>query len=129
MRKLFISIIASVYLLLSVGIAKSTHFCMGKEVNMEYFSHEAEGCFASDTRKMPCCQDVTEILSVDDEHQPVDFSKSFVNSFSILPALFALEYNSWINLSLEHDFEEIPDPPKLGQLPLYLSFQSLTYYG
>ena len=66
----------------SVGMAKTTHFCMGTEMNSEYgfgekhidcgmempMSQDEQG---SDSQKDPnsCCENITEHLQVDDEVQ------------------------------------------------------------
>ena len=117
------------YLLLSVGVVRSSHFCMGREINVAYFSHKADGCFTSDDRKMPCCEDVTEIVNIDEDHQGVNFQTSISNSYIILPSLIALEYQSFINLVDEQQFKNVPDPPNLWEKSIYIKFHSLTYYG
>ena len=68
MNKLFAIAFMCIYLLLSVGVVKSTHYCMGREKSTELFSFQAKKCPCS--AFMPensgCCTDEHEILSVDD---------------------------------------------------------------
>ncbi len=102
---------------------------MGRTMDVQYFSSNAEGCFASEERKMPCCEDTLEILSVEDEHQNNHFEKLFDAGFVFLPELLPLEYNSLIGLPNEEAFSFYPDPPDLQEEPIFIRIQSLTYYG
>ncbi|MEQ8924496.1 MAG: hypothetical protein RLO81_01720 [Fulvivirga sp.] len=130
MRKLFLTHIAIIYLLLSVGVTKSTHYCMGRAINVEYYSILADGCSTSDERKMPCCDDETEILSIEDEHQTESLTKSFANTVSLfVPSYFQLEYESLLNITDESQFADLPDPPELVKEPIYITTHSFTFYG
>src|SRR5688500_10070657 len=78
--------LCALYLLFSVGVVKATHFCMGREASVSFFSTEAKKCpcslFAKE--KDDCCDDKHDLLRLD------DFQKN-LPAFSIsLPALTLL---------------------------------------
>ncbi|QSE97391.1 HYC_CC_PP family protein [Fulvivirga lutea] len=130
MNKLVLLNIALIYLLLSIGVTKSTHYCMGRTMNVEYYSTLADGCSGSEERKMPCCNDETEILSIEDEHQIESLGKSLLNHGSLfIPSYFQLEFESLINISDESQFADLPDPPELQIEPIYITTHSFTFYG
>jgi len=80
----------------SVGMAKTTHFCMGTEMTSELgfgakhvdcgmempMSHEEQG---SDNQEDPnsCCEDITEHLQVDDEVQLKKLDIQFQLNFAV----------------------------------------------
>src|SRR5688500_15784674 len=79
--------IAAIYLLFSVGVMKSTHFCMGREASVTFFSAESKKCACSlfSTEKDSCCDDEHEVLRVENDHQ-------HVTAYTIhLPQLYILE--------------------------------------
>ncbi|MBI3218463.1 MAG: hypothetical protein HYZ44_03030 [Bacteroidetes bacterium] len=70
MRKIGSIFILSVYLLLSVGIAKSTHFCMGREHHSSLFSFESKKCACSiyqSAKIKTCCEDETELVKIEND--------------------------------------------------------------
>jgi hypothetical protein len=72
-----------VYLLFSVGILKATHFCMGREASVSYFTAEAKKCpctlFAKD--ESDCCNDEHSLLKLEN-------SQKNLKTFSLsLPSL------------------------------------------
>lgn len=74
MNKLFAIAFMCIYLLMSVGVAKTTHYCMGREKSTNLFSFESEKCPCSAfmPEKSGCCDDEHDVLIVDDSqtHTP-----------------------------------------------------------
>src|SRR5687768_5998860 len=70
-RRTGVLLLLSVYLLLSVGIVKATHFCMGREASVVFFSAEAKKCACSlyAEEKDTCCDEKQELLRLDDEQK------------------------------------------------------------
>jgi hypothetical protein len=66
-------LLVSVYILFSVGIIKATHFCMGREASVQFFSSEAKKCPCSlyAKEKTSCCDDEHELLRIDDEQKTI----------------------------------------------------------
>jgi hypothetical protein len=129
MNKLFAIAFMCIYLLLSVGVVKTTHYCMGREKSTELFSFQAKKCPCSLflTENSDCCKDEHEVLSIDDSQA---FSPSLApvapdffligNTFSILENKVILEQ------SLTQFFiADFSPPPKE---PLYQINCSLVFY-
>lgn len=72
-RKALALILVSVYVLFSVGIIKATHFCMGREASVTFFSAEAKKCPCSIYAKeqTSCCDDDHELIKLDDEQKVI----------------------------------------------------------
>ena len=71
MARLTALLIVSVYLFFSIGILKATHFCMGREASVSWFTTEAEKCPCSlyGGEKGSCCDDEHELLRIDNEQK------------------------------------------------------------
>lgn len=77
MRKSLYLFLAINYLLLSVGVAKTTHYCMGREIGIAYFFSEPQTCTCSAILSEPiegCCDETTELVSIDDDQVPVQYA-------------------------------------------------------
>jgi hypothetical protein len=129
MNKLFAIAFMCIYLLLSVGVVKTTHYCMGREKSTELFSFESKKCPCSDY--MPengdCCKDKHEVLSV-------DVTQSFTAAFTPVNPDFFLIGETFNQEFKDHIIEqsltqfitlEFPPPPKA---PLYKINCSLVFY-
>jgi hypothetical protein len=83
-----ISLVAllSIYSLFSIGIVKATHFCMGREASVVFFSAEAKKCACSiyAGEKDSCCDDEHELLRIENEQKVI--------------SVFALQLPQWIEL-------------------------------
>ncbi|MBX2962712.1 MAG: hypothetical protein KF687_09380 [Cyclobacteriaceae bacterium] len=86
MNKLFAIAFTCIYLLLTVGVVKTTHYCMGRAKSAEIFSFEAKKCACS--RFIPkdsgCCHDEHEIIKVQDDQSVT------ANLTTPVPDLFVL---------------------------------------
>ncbi|TDQ18953.1 hypothetical protein DFQ04_0764 [Algoriphagus boseongensis] len=119
----------------SVGMAKTTHFCMGMEMKSEIgFGEKHVDCGMnmpmdhsendSDNHQDPksCCENVTTHLQVDDEVQlkkvDIDFSLNFAVAL-VQVLVFGIEFSS----SEEKQFPSYSPPPIEQDLQvLYQSF-------
>jgi hypothetical protein len=72
--KLFAIAFTCVYLHLSVGVVKTTHYCMGRESTSVLFTFQPEPCacslFLSNLEKKSCCHDEAQLLVLDDDQTP-----------------------------------------------------------
>ena len=70
-----IGMMAAVYLLFSVGVVKATHFCMGKEASVSFFTVEAEACACSlsESAQVPCCSDEQGLLKLENSQKTLSF--------------------------------------------------------
>src|SRR5688572_29144609 len=79
--------LAAIYLLFSIGVMKATHFCMGREASVTFFSGESQKCgcslFAGENDS--CCDDEHELLKIkDDQNQTTGYTIQ-------IPQLYILE--------------------------------------
>lgn len=75
------------YLVLSVGVLKSTHFCMGREASVAFFFADTEKCIC-EKLSLPdsdCCDDEHALFRIDNDQK---VSTAFAIS---LPAFIKLE--------------------------------------
>jgi hypothetical protein len=65
---IMVLILSAIYLLFSIGVIKATHFCMGKEASVAYFTSETEKCscsiFAAEGHY--CCDDAQDLIKLED---------------------------------------------------------------
>jgi hypothetical protein len=134
--KAFISICLSFLLLFStVGMAKTTHWCMGHEMESVVGFGEkhldcgmempAEQENSGDASADPdsCCKNTTQHLQVDDDFQvsQLDFQ---LNPIFILPfvQVFVVGFDFFAVNALHFPAESSPDPPKRDFQLLYQTF-------
>jgi len=79
--------LVTLYLVFSVGIVKATHFCMGREASVSYFSSSAQKCpcslFAKEKEGDHCCHDKHDLLKLRD-------SQKILSAFQLNLPLWAL---------------------------------------
>ena len=86
MNKLFAIAFMCIYLLMSVGVAKTTHYCMGREKSTKIFSYEAKKCPCNlfFPENSDCCDDEHQLLIIDDsQSQSVAFVPATPDFFEI----------------------------------------------
>jgi len=129
MRNYFAIAFTIVYLTLTVGVAKTTHYCMGREKHSSLFSSTTKkcGCSLFLQASSACCDDQHEIVKIDDDQAGSHALSIAAPEFSLLGEVFTLndEIVS-VHASRQHcEIELDPPPPKV---PLYQSFCSLVFY-
>ncbi len=68
--KFSVIFLTCLYLLFSVGIIKATHFCMGREASVAFFTTETEKCPCSlFAGKSSCCADENDLIRLDNEQK------------------------------------------------------------
>ncbi len=70
MKKVFLTILTFLYLLLSTGIAMEVHYCMGERAGVDFFGKRSEKCgkCGMTEKKGGCCSD---------EHRFVKYENAF----------------------------------------------------
>ena len=128
MKKVAAISIACLYLLLSVGIAKSTHFCMGREQGSTLFTFESKKCpcFRLMEEAKSCCGDEHQLVKIENDQSAEQVLSSPIQDFNLIGQFFFQEIET---ISLSTSFEvvhhrNIP-PPKV---PIYQSVCSLVFY-
>ena len=123
MKKLFASILMILYLVPSVGVTVSAHFCGGELMTVAYSDKKENKCFCGNKKMQKgCCEDTHVTLKMDDSHQKTELlAPKFVSALAILPSLpvetrtlpFTVESIDRVSYDLFH-------PPNLYKNPLYL---------
>jgi hypothetical protein len=117
-----------VYLTLTVGVAKTTHYCMGREKHSSLFSFTTKQCpcalFAKE--KMSCCGDEHEILKIDDDQSGGHVIHPPVPEFNVIGEIFSLNRRAPVLTESSYTVAEINIPPP--KVPRYQSLCSLVFY-
>jgi hypothetical protein len=117
-----------VYLTLTVGVAHTTHYCMGRLNSSSYFSFQTDPCSCSVLagKLSSCCDNESVLLQVDDEQTQ---TVSVEINVAQLPRLEVIDY-SLATQSLQEKTTSFfpeqylrPPPPKA-----YLLNCSLMFY-
>ena len=118
-----------VYLTLTVGVAKTTHYCLGRLSSTSLFSFDADTCGCSLFRgaeKPACCHNESELVKVENDHAAasvlsvVDAAQA---GFVAIPLFFDLPVDF-----RKHDYlmkwEKKPPRP----VPLYTLYSSFRFF-
>lgn len=99
MKRLLLTILASLYLALASGVGMNMHYCMGELSSVDYGYKKAGHCGECGMKeKDGCCNTAFKVITLQDSHQwsnPGEFVKnllvvenSFHNQFSFSVRLF-----------------------------------------
>jgi hypothetical protein len=114
-----------VYLTLAVGVAKTTHYCMGRENHTSHFSFDVDpcACFKFMGGTSDCCENESVLLQVDDEQSA---SAQLVMAPVAQPLIYEFEFSLADELTQSFTKEFSPEkflrPPPLK---VYLQNRSL----
>jgi hypothetical protein len=86
MKKIYIGILAVVYMAVSSGIALELHYCMGKEAGMDLYGTSSEKCgkCGMTEKDLGCCHDEFKFYKLSDFHKTVS------NDIDLTAASFAV---------------------------------------
>jgi hypothetical protein len=130
--KLFAIAFTCVYLHLSVGVVKTTHYCMGRESSTTLYTFEAKRCgcslFLPNSEKNSCCHDESELIVIEDDQTPTSTLSLTAPDYFTIGILTYKDFNSGASsLSAEPDFyldNNLPPPKE----PLYKILCAYTLY-
>ena len=92
MKKIYIGILAIVYMAVSSGIAVELHYCMGSKAGMELYGSANDKCgkCGMTEKKTGCCHDEFKFYKLNDSYKNVSNDISFtapefavINHYSI----------------------------------------------
>jgi hypothetical protein len=125
MNKLFAIAFMCIYLLMSVGVAKTTHYCMGREKSTKIFSYESKKCPCSAflPENNDCCKDKHELLIVDDSQtQTVSLSPPIPEFFQIGETYQIQPEQTFAYASTQYIKPDFSPPPKEPLFKINCSF-------
>ena len=111
MKRILVSIIASLYLLASTGTAVELHYCMGKMVDWSFAHISSASCDQCGMEKQEdgnhCCKDEQKyVKSLDDQKSNTasqDFSPltaaALTSTFHLPPSTFEVRHPSYVGLA------------------------------
>jgi hypothetical protein len=79
MKKVYIGILAVIYMAVSSGIAVELHYCMGSKAGMEFFGSTTEKCgkCGMTEKDTGCCHDEFKFYKLNDSYKNVTNDISF----------------------------------------------------
>lgn len=82
--------LAGLYTLFSVGIIKATHFCMGSEASVAYFTAEPEKCACSlfADQEDHCCSDSRDLVKLENSQKHLSTFKLPVPALTFIGELY-----------------------------------------
>jgi hypothetical protein len=125
MDKLFAIAFMCIYLLMSVGVGKTTHYCMGREKSTKIFSYEAKKCPCSlfFAENNDCCDDEHQLLIIDDSQtQSVAFVPSVPDFFPMGEIYCESLSQIFVQTSTQYIRADFSPPPKEPLFKINCSF-------
>lgn len=121
--------LVSIYSLFSIGILKATHFCMGREASVAFFSSDAEKCICSKFAKEDntCCDDEHEVIRLEDEQQAVASFSLAMPQWFVLEKLY-VERLVALTASSSKQSAFRPDESPPAKIPLFQIYCSYVFY-
>jgi hypothetical protein len=125
-RRCLALMLLSVYLLFSVGIIKATHFCMGREASVQFFSSESKKCPCSvyALEKDSCCDDEHELLKLDDDHKTIAKMPLSIPVWKV-ERIFTQRLIAQLEFSKEWADQPVKSPRKV---PLWKAYHCYVFY-
>ena len=113
---MFVWMLCGLYLLFSVGVVKATHFCMGREASVSYFTAESKKCpcslFAKE--KDDCCDDQHDLLKLEDTQKNLQAFALSLPSLTLLGTIYDLQFSpGQATVSMSPVPEDAMPPPKV----------------
>lgn len=126
MKKLFLVLLAFVYLGNSTGFAMHFHYCMDKltSASILYGVEELQDCGMPDSSEMEkdhCCKDEVKITKVSTDQLKAESSLKLMQAWAVSLPISIHEQPAF--LSLPTDASEYPisnAPPNVQSIPVYL---------
>lgn len=89
MKKIYIGILAFVYMAVSSGIALELHYCMGDKAGMELYGSSSDTCgkCGMTEKDTGCCHDEFKFYKLSDSHKTVS------NDIDFTPTEFAVVHD------------------------------------
>ena len=133
MRNTIAVALSFVYLTLAVGVAKTTHYCMGRLNTSSLFTFEKKLCacaIAAEGSNHSCCHDEQQLVKIENDqsqvavtsvHAPDFFEIGIVNSPLVISQVSGIEQQS------EFFFTDSSPPPP--SVPIFKLNCSLVFYA
>lgn len=129
LRKAIAVSLVGLYVVFSIGILKASHFCMGREASVKFFTADAKKCpcglFAKE--KSDCCHDEHDLLKIDDEQKTIS-TLSLPLPIWKLDRLYTNQLITRVEVYRESDHVNEADASPPPKVPLFKSHCSYVFY-
>lgn len=119
MKKIFISLLAILYLGISSGVAMELHYCMGNKAGMELYGSSSDKCgkCGMTDSKSGCCHDEFKFYKLNDSHKLVSNDFGFSSNIpAVISEYFVYDWQLSENSNLFSNNYFIP--PDFNKPPL-----------
>lgn len=124
MKKLFVAILAVLYLGVSSGATLHMHYCMGKLLGVSLVEKQSNKCGKCGMEKTAaplskCCKDEHKLVKLGDDHMVSAFVQLLQAPAIALPApVYPVTAPETIITPVLHAYSH--GPPYLGEIPLFI---------
>ena len=121
MKKLLLSILTFLYMMVSTGIAMEVHYCMGKQAGIEFYGSKDDVCGKCGMleKKGGCCSNEHKFFKFEDSFKHASNEINFVFFNEAITAQFSSFTSNEENYVAIHDsFYE--SPPKIYGPTIYI---------
>ena len=122
MKRIFIAILATIYLSTSIGATVQLHYCMGRMVKLTLRHNNNPKCNRCGMEKKAgsakgCCRDEFKHIKIDNDQKP---SENYIqlNATATEIILIDPDYSILFPLSSCRSFTQINAPPPLSDISL-----------
>ena len=108
--------LCALYLVFSVGVVKATHFCMGREASVAYFTAESKKCACSMLAEgYHCCDDKQDIVKLEDSQKTLSGLQLPLPALTFLGALYnaSLQAQTELTTCFRPYSGDAQPPPKI----------------
>lgn len=112
MKKIYIGILAVLYMAVSSGIAMEIHYCMGKQAGMEFYGSSSDKCgkCGMTEKNTGCCHDDFKFYKLSDSHKTVSNDINFTaDEIAVVNHYFVYNWHTPDNTALTSS--NIHSPP------------------
>lgn len=128
MKKIFIAILAILYLGTSSGATVHFHYCMGKLVDWGVWDSKHTGTAKCDNCGMirgqkdakKCCKDVTRQVKLTDNHKVAKLAYTFLELPAAIVPLGFLEFTTTTYFQVTEALPFGHAPPRTGSAAIYI---------
>lgn len=103
MKKIYIGILAVVYMGISSGIAMEIHYCMGKKAGVGFYGSSSDKCGKCGMKdtKTGCCHDEHKFYKLNDSHKTVSNDINFsTGELAIVNDHYLYDWQMPVNIAL-----------------------------
>jgi hypothetical protein len=125
MKRIFVSLLAFLYLTSSCEATVYLHYCMGKPAGFSFMPERSANCHRCGMKKsgggMGCCKDEQKIIKSDKNQKLTDLSVSNPKQKKYV-TVFAVYHPYTLSLSAIRFYRYVSThgPPRSGPVPIYI---------